>query len=274
METIHLSEWELAAVYLMLGGPVAMMAWLRMGIVRETVYAVLRMTVQLWLVGIYLTVIFEFNAWWLNALWILAMLVVANFSILRQARLVWRRFFSATFAGTAIATAGVSLFLVFFIIRPSPLYDARYMIPIVGMVLGNCMRGNVLALERFYSGIRENEKEFITYHMLGATLTEAVRPYMQRALRAAAGPLLATIATMGIVSLPGMMTGQILGGSVPVTAIKYQIAIVIAIFSAMIMASVLNLLFSMKIAFDDFGMLKTDIFIQSIKPGPLGQVRE
>jgi len=96
--------------------------------------------------------------------------------------------------------------------------------------------------------------------MLGATLSEAVRPYMQKALQAAAGPLLATIATMGIVSLPGMMTGQILGGSMPVMAIKYQIAIVISIFSAMILASGLNLLFSMKIAFDDFGMLRGDIF--------------
>lgn len=260
METIDLSAWELAAIYIMLVIPVIMMAWLRLGIVRETVYAVLRMTIQLWLVGVYLTVIFELNAWWLNALWILAMLVIANLSIIGQARLIRRRFFAATFAGTAIATAGVSLFFVIAVIRPVPLYDARYLIPIVGMVLGNCMRGNVLALERFYSGIRENEKEFITYHMLGASLTEAVRPYMQRALRAAAGPLLATIATMGIVSLPGMMTGQILGGSVPGTAIKYQIAIVIAIFSAMIMASVLNLLFSMRIAFDDYGMLRDDIF--------------
>ncbi|MDY6905706.1 MAG: ABC transporter permease [Thermodesulfobacteriota bacterium] len=260
METIDLSLWELGMIYLMLGLPVVMMAWLRLRLVRETLYSVLRMTVQLWLVGIYLTVIFERNAWWLNALWILAMLVVANLSILRQAGLVRRRFFVATFAGTTVATTGVCLLFVMGVIRPSPLYDARYLIPIVGMVLGNCMRGNVLSLERFYTGIRENEKEFITYHMLGATLGEAVRPYMQQALRAAAGPLLATIATMGIVSLPGMMTGQILGGSLPVTAIKYQIAIVIAIFSAMVIASVLNLLFSMKIAFDEFGMLRQDIF--------------
>ncbi len=260
METIDLSLLELSLMYTLLIIPLAMMVWLRLGVVRETLAAVARMTVQLWLVGLYLKVIFALNALWLNVVWILVMLVVANTSMLRQAGLVRRRFFVVTFAGTAVAIVGAAVFFVVGIIRPGPLYDARYLIPVAGMVLGNCLRGNVLSLERFYSGIRDNEREFITYHMLGATLLEAVRPYMRQALRAAVGPLVATMATMGIVSLPGMMTGQILGGSFPVTAIKYQIAIMICIFSAMVVASVLNLLLSMKIAFDEWGMLRQEIF--------------
>jgi putative ABC transport system permease protein len=122
------------------------------------------------------------------------------------------------------------------------------------------MRGNVIALERFYSGIRQNEKEFITYQMLGASLSEATRPYWRSAMRAAIAPSLSTMATIGIVSLPGMMTGQILGGSTPITAIKYQIAIMICIFSSMIISAACNILLTNRAAFNAYGMLKQDIF--------------
>lgn len=260
METIDLSWLDLGLIYSLLVIPLGMMLWLRVEEIRDILVAVVRMTVQLWLVGLYLKVIFDFNALWLNTLWILAMLTVANTSMLKQARLVYRRFFVVTFLGTAAAIVGVAVFFVVAVIRPQPVYDARYLIPIVGMVLGNCMRGNVLSLERFYAGIRDRETEFITYQMLGATLMEATRPYMREALRAAMGPLVATMATSGIVSLPGMMTGQILGGSFPLTAIKYQLAIIVCIFSAMVIASVCNLLFSLKIGFDEYGMLRQEIF--------------
>ena len=125
---------------------------------------------------------------------------------------------------------------------------------------GNCLRSNVLSLERFYSGIRKNENEFMTYLMLGATLREAVRPYLRDAIKAAVNPSIATMATMGIVSLPGMMTGQILGGAMPMTAIKYQIGIMICIFTAMVVAALVNILLSLPVAFDDHQRLKEDIF--------------
>ena len=128
------------------------------------------------------------------------------------------------------------------------------------MILGNCLRSNVLSLERFYSGIRKNENEFMTYLMLGANLREAVRPYLRDAVKAAINPSVATMGTMGIVSLPGMMTGQILGGALPMTAIKYQIGIMICIFVAMVIAAFLNILLSLPVAFDDHQRLKQNIF--------------
>src|SRR6056297_2809504 len=101
METIDLSWLDLGLIYSLLVIPLAMMLWLRVGEIRDILVAVVRMTVQLWLVGLYLKVIFDFNALWLNTLWILAMLTVANTSMLKQARLVYRRFFVVTFLGTA-----------------------------------------------------------------------------------------------------------------------------------------------------------------------------
>jgi putative ABC transport system permease protein len=130
----------------------------------------------------------------------------------------------------------------------------------MGMILGNCMRGNILALERFYSSIRRNEKEFITYLLMGATLREAVTPYMRESIRPALAPQLSTMATLGIVSLPGMMTGQILGGTSPLIAIKYQLAVMIAIFTAIALSTFINIFVSMRIAFNDYKVLKRDLF--------------
>jgi UDP-glucose/iron transport system permease protein len=263
MKTIDLTPQDMLLMYLLLIIPLAFSFWLKLGNIREMIFAVLRMTIQLILIGLYLEVLFKLNSLPLNIAWIVVMLTVANASILRQSGLSFRRMFPLTFLGTAVAITLVATFFVVLVLAPTPLYDARYLIPISGMIMGNCMRGNVIAMERFYSGIRRNEKEFITYQMLGATLSEATRPYMRSALRAAVGPMLATIATIGIVSLPGMMTGQILGGSVPMLAIKYQIAIMLSIFCAMMIASTLSIIFTRKTAFDAYGMLRPEIFAKT-----------
>ncbi len=95
---------------------------------------------------------------------------------------------------------------------------------------------------------------------LGANQQEALLPYFRDAMLAAMRPFLANMATMGIVSLPGMMTGQILGGAAPQTAIKYQIAIVLAIFAALTISVSLSIYFSSRRAFDDYGILKPGLF--------------
>ena len=124
------------------------------------------------------------------------------------------------------------------------------------MILGNCMRTNIISLERFFSAISDNPKTWQTYLSLGATRFEAARPFIQKALKAAMAPTITTMTTMGIVSLPGMMTGQMLGGSVPLVAIKYQIAIMLCIFTSASLTSVMNLLFSLPICFDGYGNVK------------------
>ena len=90
-----------------------------------------------------------------------------------------------------------------------------------------------------------------------------MQPFFRRAVRSSLTPIIGSMATLGIVSLPGMMTGQILGGALPLTAAKYQIAIMIAIFLAMVCAIGLNLRLSLASAFDEFGLLRQDIFVRA-----------
>jgi putative ABC transport system permease protein len=259
---IDLSYASLLWMYALMLLPLGIFLYLRLGVARAMLVGMARMSAQLVLVGLYLKYIFQLNNPAVSLLWVAVMLVVANLAVLGKAGLRRGVFFWRSLAAVAGSTLFVSGWFILLAIRPEPFYDARYMVPIVGMVLGNCLRGNVLSLERFYSGIRQNENEFTTYLMLGATLREAVRPYLRRALKAAVNPTIATMATMGIVSLPGMMTGQILGGAMPMEAIKYQIGIMICIFTAMVAASLANILFSLPVAFDDHQRLRENIFLQ------------
>ena len=226
---------------------------------RDIAVSILRMTIQLALVGIYLKMLFDLNHPWLNGLWILMMLIVADLSILKRAGLKARYFALATFMAIASSILFTTAFLVILVIQPVHFYDARYIVPLAGMILGNCLQGNVIALERFYSALHKNENEYATFLMLGATRWEAVLPYFRDAIKAAINPTIAGMATMGLVSLPGMMTGQILGGSEPWLAVKYQIAIMICIFTSTTLAGVINLKLSLAIAFNAYDVLKDDV---------------
>lgn len=256
METIDISYPLLGIFYLILLVPIAISVKLGLGNIRGILISVLRMTVQLGLVGLYLEVIFRLNRWWLNLIWILVMLFVAAGTVVKNAGLKPKVFLPVSVIGLVIGIFGTGAILIFTVVQPEPPWDAAYLIPIMGMLLGNCMRGNILALERFYSSVTKREREYITYLSMGASFREATAPFLKEALSPALAPTLSTMATLGIVSLPGMMTGQILGGSPPATAIKYQIAIMIAIFTAIVVSIIITLLLSMRVTFNRYRTLK------------------
>ncbi|ARN57323.1 ABC transporter permease [Sedimentisphaera salicampi] len=256
---IEIGIWKLIFMYALLIPSLAIIVRYKLGLTKRVVIAILRMTGQLLLVGIFLKYIFLFNNFLLNTAWLMVMLLAANLSVTSNAGLRKKYFFLPVLAGIAISTITVASFLIVLVVRPEPFYDARYFIPLTGMILGNSMRGNVLVLERFYTKMEESRKLYSSYLLMGATRNEAMKPFMAEALRASLIPTVTVIATVGIVSLPGVMTGQILGGSMPMTAIKYQIAIMIAIFITMTFTGYLNLKLTTLTTFDKFDNLKPDV---------------
>jgi putative ABC transport system permease protein len=260
METLDIELPQMALLYGLCLLPWLLLRLMGLRLDREIGIGILRMSIQLALVGIYLKALFDLNHPWLNGLWILAMLIVADLTILSRAGLKARYFALATFTAVAASVLFSAAYLVILVIRPAHYYDARYIVPLAGMILGNCLQGNVIALERFYSELRRNENEYATFLTLGATRWEAVRPYFRNAVKAALNPTIAGMATMGLVSLPGMMTGQILGGSEPWIAVKYQIAIMICIFTSSTLACIMNLKLSLKIALNAFDVWREEVF--------------
>lgn len=158
------------------------------------------------------------------------MMVIATVSITKSADLKVRRILVPIFISIAVPNFLMILFFNAFVIDLNNIFEARYIITIGGMLLGNVLSGDIIGLTTYYRGISKNQNQ-VNYDLaLGATRYQATKPYLKEAISASIKPTVASITTIGLVSLPGMMTGQILGGSVPMEAIMYQIAIMLAIY--------------------------------------------
>jgi putative ABC transport system permease protein len=128
-----------------------------------------------------------------------------------------------------MASVVVTVFALLTALQPTPWYDPRYAIPLLGMILGNCMTGVGLGLSTLTMNLAARRPGVEAQLMLGATRQVATAPVMREALRSALMPIINSMAATGVVSLPGMMTGQILGGVPPAEAVKYQILVMFLI---------------------------------------------
>ncbi len=257
---IDITPWQLAGGYLLLLIPLSIFLLQRVPMIREAGMAVIRMTVQLLFVGLYLQVVFRLNNPWLNLAWVGVMVGVADFSIVRGCGLRLSRFVSPVFIALAAGTLVPVFVFMGAILQRSNCLDAQYVIPLWGMVLGNCLRADIIGLRNFYESLERDEKIYHQSLAQGATLREALGPYMRGALQASLLPTVASMATIGLVSLPGMMTGVILAGVNPLTAISYQIAIMIAIFSGTALTVFLALWLTLRKSFHAYGLLDTRVF--------------
>lgn len=260
MNAHPMEYWGLAAAYGLLLIPFSILLWTKTPVLGKIAISVVRMTIQLLFVGLYLQVVFKLNNPWLNAAWVLVMITVADVSILHGAGLSFRQLGMPLFAAILVGITIPLLYFVGVILDVPNLLEARFVIPIGGMILGNCLRANIIGVRQFYHSIRQGNKAFLQQLAEGATLAEATRPCLRMAMQEALAPTIAMMATVGLVSLPGMMTGVILGGSDPSVAVMYQIAIMIAIFTGTSTAVLLVILLSRKTAFDSYGLLKRQIF--------------
>ncbi len=125
----------------------------------------------------------------------------------------------------------VTLFALLLIVQPSPWYDPRYAIPMFGMMTGNTMTGVALALDRISEGAWNQRGQIEAQLSLGKSGQEAIAPIKREAARTGLVPIINAMAAAGVVSLPGMMTGQILAGNPPEEAVKYQVLIMFMIAS-------------------------------------------
>jgi putative ABC transport system permease protein len=260
MGAVDVSTVGLVMAYLLLLVPIGILLWLRLPLVGRVVLAALRMSLQLLLVGLYLQVVFELDSPWLNGLWVLVMIGVADASIIRGCGLRLRVFALPLAPALLLGTVVPMLWFVGGVLMRPNLLEAQYVIPVGGMILGNCLRANVVGIRSFYQAIRRDEKVFQLVLAQGATLREAIRPYLSESFHAALSPTISTMMTIGLVSLPGMMTGVILGGNDPMLAIKYQIGIMIAIFTGTAITMPVAVILTLRRSFSPYGILHTHIF--------------
>lgn len=198
---------------------------------RSFFIASIRMIVQLAIVAMALKLIFELNEPIWTVIFALVMATAAAYEVtFRQEKRVAGKLAVllgalAPFLSGLVAT----LFAVGVIVEPEPWYAPRYVLPIFGMMLGNALTGTSLVLNTLTQGMEQQRVAVETRLALGASRFEALDGILRHALTTGLMPILTAMAATGIVSLPGMMTGQILAGVEPVAAAKYQAMIMFLI---------------------------------------------
>ena len=233
---MDISYLGLLLAMLLLVFPLMIFNQLKLKLSKQLMISFGRMIGQLALIGLWLQFLLDQEDYRLTLLWVVIMLLNAITTLRGRLKFPRRILVPVLFAALGTASLVVMPWILFMVVRPDPLFSAKFVIPIYGMVLGNSMNSCALALERFESGLSDNWKAYYTRLSLGATLWEAALPPFRKAIQASLLPQILTIASMGVVSLPGMMTGQILGGSSAIVAIKYQMMVMAAIFSAVTLA--------------------------------------
>ena len=236
---LDLSLAQLALAQLLIGVVIAISARQGLGIGRDLVVGSLRAIVQLYLVGLILAVVFRAAQWY----WVLLILAVmtavaAQAATSRLAKPLPHARVIAALALT-VSTAVTLAYVIGVVVRVRPWYDPQYIIPIAGMILGSAMTSAALAGDRLQGDLRVRADEVEARLALGFSGREAVQPMARTALRAAMIPTVNGMMTVGLVQLPGMMTGQILAGSSPLLAIKYQLVVVFMQAAATALASLI-----------------------------------
>ena len=232
---------------------------LQLGVARQLLVAALRTVAQLLLVGLVLRTVFHLNSPWLVAAVLLAMFLSASYEVWSRQE---RRFTGLWRFGLGAATMTLATLLVtgfaLLTLRPDPWYSPRVVIPLAGIVLGNVMNGVSLSLNAFNAGIVRERAAIEARLALGDTRYAALKAVQKGALRSGLIPIINQMSAAGIITLPGMMTGQILAGMAPLDAAKYQILILLLLSAAAGLGSLATVAVAVWRATDERDRLRLD----------------
>ncbi|MGC1393873.1 MAG: iron export ABC transporter permease subunit FetB [Coleofasciculaceae cyanobacterium] len=236
---IRLDYFDLFWALGMMAIAIGISSWQKLGLEIPLANATLRTVVQLLGVGYILAVIFQLRNAIAVLLVLMVMLTIATITARNRIGKKIPQIVPILFASLFFSTALTLIYTNLLIIQPETWYSPQYLIPLAGIVLGNAMNGAAIAGERLVSTINSSRLEIETYLSLGATPQQAVTTYRKEAIRAGLIPTLNQMMVVGIVTLPGMITGQLLSGIDPLDAASYQILIMLMLAFANLITTVL-----------------------------------
>jgi putative ABC transport system permease protein len=260
VEVISLSPLDLglaAALVVVLAG---LSHLLRIGLGRRLLVAGARSAVQLILLGLVLKVLFARTDLALIGLLSLVMLLVAGYEVMaRQQRRIrgpWGMGIGTL--SMFLSSFSITLLALWVIIGPDPWYTPQYLIPLLGMLLGNTMNGIAISLDQLTRAAWQQRGPIEARLLLGQDWSQAIEGLRRDALRSGLIPIINAMTTAGVVSLPGMMTGQILGGSPPMEAAKYQLMILFLIAAGTGLGAITAVWIASRRLFDERQRLRLD----------------
>lgn len=228
-EYYTLSNWQLAWAAALVLINVGISLALRLGLEWRLTVAAVRTVAQLLLIGLVLEWVFAHATWPLVLGMLIVMTVIAGVAAVRRADRRYAGIWFDSVVSVWASTWFVSALALTLIVPVQPWWRPQYAIPLAGMIMGNALSGISLGLDRLGEFLTSRRGEVETLLALGATRWEAARGPIRESLRTAMIPTINSMIVVGIVALPGMMTGQLLAGVSPLEAVKYQIAILFLI---------------------------------------------
>jgi putative ABC transport system permease protein len=233
MNVIILTPLDLTIAALLVLALAGLAIFLHLGLGRRILIAAVRTTVQLLLIGFVLKVLFEnVHLTWITVM-ASVMLLAAGYEVMARQRYRFTGWWGYGIGTTSmfISSFAVTLIALIVIVAPDPWYKPQYAIPLLGMLLGNTMNGVALSIDHLTHTTRQQRNVIEGRLMLGQSWQEAIGDIQRDSMRIGMIPIINAMAAAGIISLPGMMTGQILSGTPPLEAVKYQILIMFLIAS-------------------------------------------
>jgi putative ABC transport system permease protein len=229
-----------------------------LGMHKRLAVAATRTVLQLTMVGYVLVYVFSADAPWLVMLSFGLMTFAASRAAVARSSRRFRGVYLSSFITlliTATLTTGVVTQVV---IGVEPWYRPQYVIPLLGMVLGNSLTGISLCLDHLLETLDERRDRIECALALGATSWEAARGSLRDAVRRGMIPIINAMTVAGIVSLPGMMTGQILQGADPMSAVAYQIVVMFMLAAATALGGMITVLLVFRRLFNERHQLLSD----------------
>ena len=249
---IDIEFWRLISAYIFVVLVLLIFQWRGISRKLKLTVATLRMTFQLMIAGYILSYLFDNPNPYLVVLVVLLMELFAIYTIFKTIDHKMSKRLKIVIAISMFIGSLIPLiYFNYIVLNVSPWFEPRYIIPIAGMMIGNAMTGVTLGVQSLLDNMINNREKVEASLMLGATPSKAVKPYVDRAFDSAVLPTINNMVGMGIVFLPGMMTGQILAGLSPVTAIQYQLAIMLGILGGVAMSVILFTQFAYKTFFTE-----------------------
>ena len=231
----------------------------RLGLLKTLLWASFRTFVQLTLLGYVLVTIFRFDYPSVVAGMLLLMAAVAAWTGARRVESAPHRPYLLSYVSLVVSTFFVSTVVCGIIIGGEKWWSTRLVIPIAGMILGNTMNGISLTMDRLFGEVRGRIDEIETRLSLGYGPWEAIRPEVQRAVRAGLTPVINSLMVVGVVSIPGMATGQVLAGNDPHQAVRYQIVVMLMIAAAVSIGCLVQVGISFRWVFTRSGVVRPEL---------------
>jgi len=203
--------------------------------------AVLRMVVQLSVMGACLWAVYRFDCLWLNLLWIVALVVAATFLLVSRVKMSSQALFLPVSVAMLVTVLAFSAYVLYAVLRPAQPMNARWLVPVSGVLVAHIMTTGMQGLRTFFDCLQQDSQPYNTLIGNGATRLQALAPYITRALRALTKPAIANMSAMGLFVMPMLLSGLLLGGLSVVEAVVSYVTLALAGVAASVVALLLAL---------------------------------